>query len=107
MIFDYYRNKLFYVLEKEDNYTRTGSPSQHLETGRTNGHSREHTKNQFESTYSRTYESVRRREHQESVQDDKQRTPSPPARRKPKEQVLNILIWLISNVRIFFLIFYN
>ncbi|KAF7378819.1 hypothetical protein HZH66_015053 [Vespula vulgaris] len=73
--------------EKEDNYTRTGSPSQHLETGRTNGHSREHTKNQFESTYSRTYESVRRREHQESVQDDKQRTPSPPARRKPKEQL--------------------
>ncbi|KAL2720638.1 NK-tumor recognition protein isoform X1 [Vespula squamosa] len=73
--------------EKEDNHTRTGSPSQHLETGRTNGHSREHTKNQFESTYSRTSESVRRREHQESVQDDKQRTPSPPARRKPKEQL--------------------
>ncbi|XP_015178100.1 PREDICTED: uncharacterized protein LOC107067270 [Polistes dominula] len=77
--------------EKEDNnHRRTGSPSsQHLETTRINGHSREHSKNQFESSYSRTYESVKRREqHQESCHDDKQRaTPSPPARRKPKEQL--------------------
>ncbi|XP_014610459.1 PREDICTED: uncharacterized protein LOC106790221 [Polistes canadensis] len=75
--------------DKEDNHGRTSSPSsQHLETSRINGHSREHSKNQLESTYSRTYESIRRREHQETVQDDKQRTtPSPPARRKPKEQL--------------------
>ncbi|KAI4477923.1 hypothetical protein M0804_012403 [Polistes exclamans] len=75
--------------DKEDNHGRTSSlSSQHLETSRINGHSREHSKNQLESTYSRTYESVRRREHQETVQDDKQRTtPSPPARRKPKEQL--------------------
>ncbi|XP_046834749.1 uncharacterized protein LOC124431199 isoform X1 [Vespa crabro] len=78
--------------EKEDNHTRTGSPSQYLEIARTNGHSREYTKNQFDSTYSRNYESVRRREHQETVQEEKQRTPSPPARRKPKEQLHSRII---------------
>lgn len=69
---------------------RTSSPSQHVETAHTNGHAHDHSRNQVESTYSKTYESVLRREHQESF--DRQRTPSPPVRRRSKEQVFEISI---------------
>ncbi|XP_076169395.1 chascon [Ptiloglossa arizonensis] len=65
---------------------KTSSPSQYVEPVHVNGHAHDIGRNQVqESTYSRTYESVLRREHQESVH-DRQRTPSPPVRRKSKEQ---------------------
>lgn len=63
----------------------TSSPSQYVETVHTNGHVHDHPRNQVESTYSKTYESVLRREHQESFH-ERQRVPSPPVRRKSKEQ---------------------
>ncbi|XP_076393601.1 chascon isoform X2 [Megachile rotundata] len=61
---------------------QVGSSPSYVETVHTNGH--DHTRNQVESTYSKTYESVRR-EHQESFH-ERQRVPSPPVRRKSKEQ---------------------
>lgn len=73
---------------ERQNHARTSSPSQYVEIVHTNGNSNDHPRNNQvqESTYSKTYESVHRREHQELV-NDRQRTPSPPVRRKSKEQV--------------------
>jgi len=56
-----------------------------VESPRANGHAHGHKRNQVESSYSKTYESFRR-EYQDSIE-EQQRTPSPPIRRKPKEQV--------------------
>ncbi|XP_033342738.2 chascon [Megalopta genalis] len=68
------------------NHARTSSPSQYVEIVHTNGHGNEPPRNQVqECTYSKTYESIHRSEHQESV-NDRQRTPSPPVRRRSKEQ---------------------
>ncbi|XP_076648868.1 chascon isoform X1 [Halictus rubicundus] len=77
-----------YQARERQNHARTGSPSQCVEVVRTNGHVNElpRSRNEVqESTYSKTYESVHRSEHQEST-NDRQRTPSPPVRRRPKEQ---------------------
>ncbi|XP_043264390.1 uncharacterized protein LOC122404483 [Colletes gigas] len=75
-----------YQGKERQNHGRTSSPSQYVEPVHTNGHAHDHQRNQVqESTYSRTYESVLRREHQESIH-DRQRTPSPPVRRRSKEQ---------------------
>ncbi|XP_006614312.1 serine/arginine repetitive matrix protein 2 isoform X2 [Apis dorsata] len=72
-----------YQGKERQNQGRTSSPpSQYVETIHTNGH--DHSRSQVESTYSKTYESVVRREHQESS--DRSRTPPPPARRRSKEQ---------------------
>ncbi|XP_043798942.1 serine/arginine repetitive matrix protein 2 isoform X2 [Apis laboriosa] len=71
-----------YQGKERQNQGRTNSPSQYVETIHTNGH--DHSRSQVESTYSKTYESVVRREHQESS--DRSRTPPPPARRRSKEQ---------------------
>ena len=71
---------------EKQNHPRTSSPSPYAEAIQTNGHPHDHARNQVqESTYSKTYESVVRKEHQESGH-DRQRTPSPPARRRSKEQ---------------------
>ncbi|XP_076291578.1 chascon isoform X3 [Lasioglossum baleicum] len=73
---------------ERQNPARTSSPSQYVEIVRTNGHGNEvpRSRNEVqESTYSKTYESVHRSEHQEST-NDRQRTPSPPIRRRSKEQ---------------------
>ncbi|KAF3424569.1 hypothetical protein E2986_10182 [Frieseomelitta varia] len=72
-----------YQGRERQNQLRTSSP-QYVETVRTNGHAHDHSKNQVDSTYSKTYESVLRREHQESF--DRTCTPSPPVRRRSKEQ---------------------
>ncbi|XP_031835326.1 chascon isoform X2 [Nomia melanderi] len=76
-----------YQGRERQNHVRTSSPSQYVEIVHTNGNSNDHLRNNQvqESTYSKTYESVHRREHQELV-NDRQRTPSPPVRRKSKEQ---------------------
>ncbi|KAG7207424.1 hypothetical protein KM043_009071 [Ampulex compressa] len=68
--------------EKQTNHVRTSSPSYYVEPRRANGHAQEHARNHVETTYSKTYESSLRREHQ----DERQRTPSPPVRRRSKEQ---------------------
>ncbi|OAD54342.1 hypothetical protein WN48_08056 [Eufriesea mexicana] len=73
-----------YQGKERQNQGRTSSPLQYVETVHTNGHAHDHSRNQVESTYSKTYESVLRREHQESF--DRPRTPSPPVRRRSKEQ---------------------
>ncbi|CAK9814901.1 hypothetical protein ANTPLA_LOCUS8382 [Anthophora plagiata] len=73
-----------YQGRERQNPIRTSSPSQYVETVHTNGYTQDHSRNQVESTYSKTYETVLRREHQESF--ERQRTPSPPARRRSKEQ---------------------
>ncbi|XP_076671748.1 chascon isoform X2 [Andrena cerasifolii] len=71
---------------EKQNHARTSSPSPYAEALQVNGHPHDHARNQVqESTYSKTYESVVRKEHQESGH-DRQRTPSPPARRRSKEQ---------------------
>ena len=68
-----------------------------MESSRTNGHAHGHKRNQVESSYSKTYESFRR-DHQDSVE-ERQRTPSPPIRRRSKEQVRTLLfIMLIAIV---------
>ncbi|XP_076547648.1 chascon isoform X2 [Osmia lignaria lignaria] len=74
-----------YQGRERQNQVRNSSPSQYVETVHTNGHAHEHPRKQTESTYSKTYESVLRREHQESFH-ERQRVPSPPVRRKSKEQ---------------------
>ncbi|XP_076242421.1 chascon isoform X2 [Calliopsis andreniformis] len=73
-----------YQGREKQNQVRTSSPLHCVETVHTNGH--DHARNQVqESTYSKTYETVLRREHQEPSH-ERQRTPSPPARRRSKEQ---------------------
>ncbi|XP_066595201.1 uncharacterized protein chas isoform X2 [Prorops nasuta] len=67
--------------DKRDNYTKASSPPRYVDAApRTNGHI-EKNRNQTDSSYSRTYEHVRRQEVQE-----RPRTPSPPIRRKAREQ---------------------
>ncbi|CAL7940503.1 unnamed protein product [Xylocopa violacea] len=73
-----------YQAREKQNEARRSSPAQYVETAHTNGHAHDHSRNPLESAYSRTYESVFRREHQESI--ERQRTPSPPVRRRSKEQ---------------------
>ncbi|XP_053997905.1 serine/arginine repetitive matrix protein 1 [Hylaeus anthracinus] len=74
-----------YQGRERQNHGRTSSPAQYVEPVQTNGHAHDHARNQVqESTYSRTYESVLRREHQDSY--ERQCTPSPPIRRRSKEQ---------------------
>ncbi|XP_012239144.1 uncharacterized protein LOC100746057 [Bombus impatiens] len=73
-----------YQGKERQSQARTSSP-QYVEAAHTNGYAQDHSRNQGESTYSKTYESVLRREHQESF--DRPRTPpSPPVRRRSKEQ---------------------
>lgn len=72
-------------VKERQNQGRTSSPSQYVvETIHTNGQMDHNSRSQVESTYSKAYESVLRREHQESS--DRARTPPPPARRRSKEQ---------------------
>lgn len=73
-----------FCVEKQ-NHARSSSPVRYVESVRTNGHIHGHKRNPIESSYSKTYESFRR-EYQNSVE-DRQRTPSPPIRRRSKEQV--------------------
>lgn len=73
-----------FCLEKQ-NHARSSSPVRYVESIRTNGHAHGHKRNPIESSYSKTYESFRR-EYQNSM-DERQRTPSPPIRRRSKEQV--------------------
>jgi len=73
---------VFYT--EKQNHVRSNSPVRYVESSRTNGHAHGYKRNQVES-YSKTYESSRR-EYQDSVE-DRQRTPSPPMRRRSKEQV--------------------
>ncbi|XP_014468208.1 PREDICTED: uncharacterized protein LOC106741084 [Dinoponera quadriceps] len=65
---------------EKQNHARSGSPVRYAESPRTNGQKR----NQVESSYSKTYETFRR-EYQDPVE-ERQRTPSPPIRRRSKEQ---------------------
>jgi len=70
---------------EKQNYVRSNSPVRYVESPRANGHFHGHKRNQVESSYSKTYESFRR-DYQDSVE-ERQRTPSPPIRRRSKEQV--------------------
>jgi len=74
---------VFYT--EKQNHVRSNSPVRYVESSRTNGHAHGYKRNQVESSYSKTYESSRH-EYQDSVE-DRQRTPSPPIRRRSKEQV--------------------
>ncbi|XP_015438829.1 PREDICTED: uncharacterized protein LOC107193830 [Dufourea novaeangliae] len=75
-----------YQGRERQNHARTSSPSQYVEIIHTNGHGHDHPRSQAqESTYSKTCESVHHREHLESV-NGRHRTPSPPVRRRSKEQ---------------------
>nr|XP_012220227.1 PREDICTED: uncharacterized protein DDB_G0284459-like [Linepithema humile] len=73
-----------YQGREKQNHARSSSPVRRVESPRANGHAHGHKRNQVESSYSKTYESFRR-EYQDSIE-ERQRTPSPPIRRKPKEQ---------------------
>ncbi|XP_018403077.1 PREDICTED: uncharacterized protein LOC108780000 [Cyphomyrmex costatus] len=73
-----------YQGKEKQNHARSNSPVRYVESSRTNGHAHGHKRNQVESSYSKTYESFRR-EYQDSVE-ERQRTPSPPIRRRLKEQ---------------------
>lgn len=80
------RSNQISTTSERQNQGRTSSPSQYVvETIHTNGQMDHNSRSQVESTYSKAYESVLRREHQESS--DRARTPPPPARRRSKEQV--------------------
>ncbi|KAL0100001.1 hypothetical protein PUN28_019468 [Cardiocondyla obscurior] len=70
--------------KEKQNHVRSNSPVRYVESPRANGHFHGHKKNQVESSYSKTYESFQR-EYQDSVE-ERQRTPSPPRRRRSKEQ---------------------
>ncbi|XP_017876389.1 serine/arginine repetitive matrix protein 2 [Ceratina calcarata] len=70
-----------YQGREKQNHVGRSSPLQYVEAVHTNGYGQEHPRNHVE--YSKTYESVLRREHQESFE---RRTPSPPVRRRSKEQ---------------------
>ncbi|EGI63502.1 hypothetical protein G5I_08232 [Acromyrmex echinatior] len=73
-----------YQGKEKQNHARSNSPVRYVESSRTNGHVHGHKRNQVESSYSKTYESFRR-DYQDSVE-ERQRTPSPPIRRRSKEQ---------------------
>lgn len=83
----------YHEKEKEENHVKINPSSQHFETVDPNGQSREYTKGQFESTCSRNYEPIRRREHQNTAQEEKQHMSSPVARGTPKEQAPEKTIW--------------
>ncbi|XP_019889040.1 uncharacterized protein LOC105284992 isoform X2 [Ooceraea biroi] len=68
----------------KEKHARSGSPVRYVESPRANGHAHGHKRNQVESSYTKTYESFRR-EYQDSIE-ERQRTPSPPIRRRSKEQ---------------------
>lgn len=96
--------------EKQD-HARSNSPVRYTESPRANGHAHGHKRNQVESSYSKTYETFRR-EYQDPIE-ERQPTPSPPIRRRSKEQVcvsfprialIALLYW--CYVRICFLILY-
>ncbi|KAL6442360.1 hypothetical protein ACFW04_002537 [Cataglyphis niger] len=72
-----------YQGKEKQNHARSSSPIRHVETVRTNGYAHGHKRNPVESSYSKTYESFRR-EYQNSIEE--RRTPSPPIRRRSKEQ---------------------
>ncbi|KAL6266754.1 hypothetical protein P5V15_003590 [Pogonomyrmex californicus] len=73
-----------YQGKEKQNHVRSNSPVRYMESSRTNGHAHGHKRNQVESSYSKTYESFRR-EYQDPIE-ERQRTPSPPIRRRSKEQ---------------------
>ncbi|XP_012539685.1 muscle M-line assembly protein unc-89 [Monomorium pharaonis] len=81
-----------YQGKEKQNHARANSPVRYVEAPRVNGHAHGHKRNQVESSHSKTYESFRR-EYQDYV-DERQRTPSPPVRRRSKEQ------WAKSEERI-------
>ncbi|XP_071627478.1 uncharacterized protein Chas isoform X1 [Temnothorax longispinosus] len=73
-----------YQGKEKQNHARSNSPARYVESPRTNGQFHGQKRNQVESSYSKTYESFRR-EYQDPVE-ERQRTPSPPIRRRSKEQ---------------------
>lgn len=82
-----------YQGREKQNRAQSGSPVRYVESPRANGHAHGHKRNQVESSsYTKTYESFRR-EYQDSIE-ERQRTPSPPVRRRSKEQ------WTKSEERI-------
>lgn len=93
------KNNIFCVEKQNHHNTRSSSPVRYVETVRTNGHAHGHKRNPVESSYSKTYESFRR-EYQNSIE-ERQRTPSPPIRRRSREQVCTfffILYMYINNI---------
>ncbi|XP_011150509.1 uncharacterized protein LOC105189854 [Harpegnathos saltator] len=73
-----------YQGREKQNHARSSSPARYAEFPRANGHTHGHKRNQVESSYAKTYETFRR-EYQEPVE-ERQCTPSPPMRRRSKEQ---------------------
>ncbi|CAL1688177.1 unnamed protein product [Lasius platythorax] len=73
-----------YQGKEKQNHARSSSPVRYVESIRTNGHAHGHKRNPVESSYSKTHESFRR-DYQNSIE-ERQRTPSPPIRRRSKEQ---------------------
>ncbi|XP_020286607.1 uncharacterized protein LOC109856096 isoform X2 [Pseudomyrmex gracilis] len=76
-----------YQGKEKQNHARSSSPVRYVDTPpRANGHAQGHKRNQVESSYSKTYESFRR-EYQDPIDErQRSRTPSPPIRRRSKEQ---------------------
>ncbi|XP_071554125.1 uncharacterized protein [Temnothorax nylanderi] len=73
-----------YQGKEKQNHARSNSPARYVESPRANGQFHGQKRNQVESSHSKTYESFRR-EYQDSVE-ERQCTPSPPIRRRSKEQ---------------------
>ncbi|XP_011874954.1 PREDICTED: uncharacterized protein LOC105565947 [Vollenhovia emeryi] len=73
-----------YQGKEKQNHARSNSPVRYAEPPRANGHFHGHKRNQVESSYSKSYESFQR-EYQDPAE-ERQRTPSPPIRRRSKEQ---------------------
>ncbi|XP_032678167.1 uncharacterized protein LOC116847352 isoform X2 [Odontomachus brunneus] len=73
-----------YQGREKQNHARSSSPVRYTESPHANGHAHGHKRNQVESSYLKTYETFRR-EYQDSIE-ERQPTPSPPIRRRSKEQ---------------------
>ena len=77
--------------EKQNNHGRTSSPAHYVnDTSRNNGYVPENTRNHVESSHSRTFESKRHQERQEPPEYQRNGAPSPPLRRRVREQVQKI-----------------
>ncbi|XP_032678168.1 serine/arginine repetitive matrix protein 1 isoform X3 [Odontomachus brunneus] len=78
------RTTRLHKYSEKQNHARSSSPVRYTESPHANGHAHGHKRNQVESSYLKTYETFRR-EYQDSIE-ERQPTPSPPIRRRSKEQ---------------------
>ncbi|XP_033220354.1 uncharacterized protein LOC117174981 isoform X2 [Belonocnema kinseyi] len=74
--------------DKPSNHARTSSPAHYVnDTSRDNGYIPENSRNHVESSYSRTFESKKHQERHEPPEHQRNGAPSPPLRRRVREQM--------------------